>query len=102
MKIVLFAASLLAGLPISAAVATAGSDPAVVTVSCFRGPWSEVIWDRPNPVFIDSLVHAGYDLVTAMNIAERVCRDPSGVNDSDRVVAIAYEVLRQTAAQRKR
>ena len=32
----------------------------VVTVSCYRGPWDDVIWDRPNPVFVDSLVSASY------------------------------------------
>ncbi|MDF0602817.1 hypothetical protein P1J78_18915 [Psychromarinibacter sp. C21-152] len=53
----------------------------VIQVSCYRGPWTEVIWDRPNPVFIDTLVAAGYDYPTAHAIGERVCRDPALVNN---------------------
>ncbi|MBY6091405.1 hypothetical protein [Maritimibacter alkaliphilus] len=47
----------------------------VVYVSCFRGPWKEVIWDRPNAKFVDSLRDLGYDYPNAHAIAERVCRD---------------------------
>ena len=43
-----------------------------VTISCFRGPWREVIWDRPEPVFVDSLVAAGYEFPEAHAISERV------------------------------
>lgn len=51
-----------------------------VLVSCFRGPWQEVIWDRPNPIFIDTLMANGYSITTATAIAERICRDPYLVN----------------------
>jgi len=51
----------------------------VITVSCFRGPFGDVIWDRPEPVFIDSLVNAGYTYPEAHAIGERVCRDASAV-----------------------
>lgn len=46
-----------------------------IIVSCFRGPWDDVIWDRPNSKFVESLVDVGYDYPTAHAIAERVCRD---------------------------
>ena len=68
----------------------------VVTVSCYRGPWNEVIWDRPNPVFIDSLVRAGYTYPEAHAIAERVCRDPSGVGQSGNLRATMQGILRST------
>lgn len=55
----------------------------VITVSCFRGPWEQVIWDRANPVFIDSLIEVGYDYPTAQAIGERVCRDQSLVRNPD-------------------
>ncbi len=52
-----------------------------IHISCYRGPWKEVIWDRPNAVFIDSLVNAGYSYATASAIAERICRDPALVQN---------------------
>ncbi|MAQ86173.1 hypothetical protein [Psychromarinibacter halotolerans] len=65
-----------------------------IKVSCFRGPWKEVIWDRPNPEFIDSLVAAGYDYPTAHAMAERVCRDRAGVGNSAALRETARSVLR--------
>jgi len=80
MKKLMLCAAMMAGL---AAPASAGAytktiyqfDHAVIIVSCFRGPWKEVIWDRPNSNFIDSLINIGYDYPTSHAIAERVCRD---------------------------
>lgn len=66
-----------------------------VTVSCFRGPWTEVIWDRPNPVFIDSLVNAGYTFPEAHAIGERVCRDASTVDRPDRAVQVMHQIIAQ-------
>ena len=60
-----------------------------IAVSCYRGPWKDVIWDRPNPQFIGSLVAAGYSSATASSIATRVCRNPNFV---DRPGAMANEV----------
>ncbi|WP_108485006.1 hypothetical protein [Oceaniglobus ichthyenteri] len=71
-----------------------------VTVSCYRGPWNDVIWDRPNGVFIDSLVAVGYDLPTAHAIGERICRDPALVYNPDRLRAEAIRVLRNSPARR--
>jgi hypothetical protein len=53
-----------------------------IVVSCWRGPWEEVIWDRPNAVFVDTLVNVGYDFSTASAIAQRVCRDKSLVGNT--------------------
>ena len=66
-----------------------------VTVSCFRGPWQEVIWDRPNPVFIDSLVNVGYTFPEAHAIGERVCRDASTVDRPDRAVQVMHQIIAQ-------
>lgn len=66
----------------------------VITVSCFRGPWKEVIWDRPNSVFIDSLVRVGYDYPTATAIGERVCRDDALVGKPGALKATMRQILR--------
>lgn len=70
------------------------SGPAI-TVSCYRGPWEDVIWDRPNPVFVDSLVTVGYDINTASSIAERICRDPDLVGDTDGLKAEMKRIYRE-------
>lgn len=54
-----------------------------ITVSCFRGPWREVIIDRPNAVFVDSLVDVGYTYERAHAIATRICRDEELVGNPD-------------------
>lgn len=73
----------------------AANGPAVI-VSCFRGPWQEVIWDRPNPVFVDSLVAAGYSFPEAHAIAERVCRDPDTVGRPDDAAAVMRRILAES------
>jgi hypothetical protein len=91
MKTVFVATVLAAAFAAPALIATqaaAGSaEPivkkVVITVSCFRGPWEEVIWDRPNAKFVDSLVHAGYDFPTAHAMAERICRDETNVGKKE-------------------
>lgn len=102
-KHVTFAA--LGGALLLASVAPAAATnyhyPAVVntiyvTVSCFRGPWTEVIWDRPNPIFIDSLVSAGYSFSEAQAIGERVCRDASTVDRPDRAVQVMHQIIAQS------
>lgn len=69
---------------------------AVVTISCFRGPWQEVIWDRPEPIFVDSLVGAGYTFPEAHAIAERVCRDASGVGNSANIRSTMLRIIEDT------
>lgn len=65
--------------------------PVTIIVSCYRGPWEEVIWDRPNPIFIDTLMEAGYSITTATSVANRICRDPALVGEPE---ASRVEMLR--------
>lgn len=71
---------------------------APITISCYRGPWKEVIWDRPNPIFIDTLMENGYSIVTASSIAHRICRDPGLVGrlGDGSAVAVLKRILRET------
>lgn len=72
-----------------------------IVVSCFRGPWNDVIWDRPNAVFIDSLVAIGYDFSTAHAIGERVCRDEALVGNPDGMRETMLRIYRDRASHRK-
>jgi hypothetical protein len=99
-KFSLFSAAALATATLAAAPVAAdyhrhpgAAAQAVITVSCFRGPWEGVIWDRPNPIFIDSLVNAGYTFPEAHAIAERVCRDASGVGSPESMRAAMTNIL---------
>jgi hypothetical protein len=67
----------------------------VVVVSCFRGPLTETIWDRPAAIFVDSLVAVGYVFPTAHAIAERICRDVALVQDTAGLRAEMERILRQ-------
>ncbi|KUF11112.1 hypothetical protein [Pseudoponticoccus marisrubri] len=82
----------LAGLAAPAFAWTAGE----VHISCFRGPWKEVIWDRPNPEFIDSLVNQGYSLTTATDLAHRICRDPGLVNNRGALRSETVRIINRT------
>lgn len=64
-----------------------------ITISCFRGPFSEVIWDHANPVFVDSLVNIGYTFPEAQAIAERVCRDVATVDRPDVAIDVMYRII---------
>ena len=66
---------------------------ATVTISCFRGPWEEVIWDRPEPVFVDSLVGIGYTYPEAHAIGERVCRDSPGVGNPENIRSTMLNII---------
>lgn len=79
----------------------AGPTDNTIVVSCFRGPWGEVIWDRPNAVFIDSLVAVGYDFSTAHAIGERVCRDKALVGNPDAMRAEMVRIYRDRSSHRK-
>ena len=70
----------------------------VVLVSCYRGPWEAVIWDRPNPEFIQSLEDNGFSTTKSIEIAEAICRDPRLVNNPD---LTAEQVRRLTSAARR-
>lgn len=73
-----------------------------ITVSCFRGPWKDVIWDRPNAVFVDSLVNAGYKFETAHAIAERVCRDEALVNNPEAMKSTMRRIFDDAASHRNK
>ncbi|RVV97281.1 hypothetical protein EKE94_14815 [Mesobaculum littorinae] len=77
-----------------------GQGAGTIVVSCYRGPWTDVIWDRPNPVFIDSLVAAGYEHPEALAIGERLCRDASLVNNPDAMKREAIRVLENAPSDR--
>ena len=77
-------------------------DPGQITISCFRGPWKDVIWDRPNAVFIDDLVQIGYTLTEASWLAERVCRDEYGVYDEEYIVDRFKKLLAENPPSTKR
>jgi hypothetical protein len=99
-----FMGALVGGIAMPAAATTYQYNTVVntiqVTVSCFRGPWTEVIWDRPNAVFIDSLVNAGYTFPEAHAIGERVCRDESTVDRPERAVQVMHQIIAQTPPRR--
>jgi len=71
-----------------------------IIVSCFRGPWKDVIWDRPNAKFVDSLVSLGYDFPTAHAIGERVCRDEALVNNPDGLRAEILRIVKSAPRRR--
>ena len=71
-------------------------------LSPFKAPpnwhtsWQDVIWDRPEPVFVDSLVAAGYSFPEAHAISERVCRDIDGVDNPGHSEAVLAQIFRDT------
>lgn len=101
MKKLLIATALVAGVgPVAGTAAYAAGDtvqmaPVTIVASCFRGPLKHVIWDRPNPEFIDSLVGYGYSYEAAFAIAERVCRDQTGVGRPGHMVEATTRAIRE-------
>ncbi|PWK57975.1 hypothetical protein [Roseicyclus mahoneyensis] len=98
---VAFAAMILSGSALAVAADSYryhhhGYTSHVITVSCYRGPLQDVIWDRPNPEFTDSLVNAGYTFPEAHAIAERVCRDANSVGRPGALSATMTDILRRT------
>lgn len=69
----------------------------VVTVSCYRGPFKKVIWDRPNAIFTDSLVAVGYSEAYALGIGNRICRDPALVDDTVGMKSAMEAIIAATA-----
>lgn len=65
----------------------------VVTVSCFRGPWRDTIWDHPRAIFTDSLVAVGYDYPSALAISTRICRDVTLVGDDAAIKAAMEQII---------
>ncbi|HCE70953.1 hypothetical protein [Ruegeria pomeroyi] len=73
-----------------------GSDVHNITISCFRGPTSSVIWDRPNAVFVEDLVRMGYTYPEAHAIGERICRDEWGVGQHDYMRSSLLQIVAKT------
>ncbi len=108
-RLAISAVALALSLPASAALADRarlptkpGSNPDVITISCFRGPTANVIWDRPNAVFIEDLVRLGYSYPQAQAIAERVCRDEYGVGQPEYLKATLLDLMARTPPQNKK
>lgn len=80
--------------------AGASAPARTIYVSCYRGPWAEVIWDRPNAEFIDSLVRVGYDYPTASAIGERICRDQALVGNAEGMKSEMIRVFNESPKYR--
>jgi hypothetical protein len=65
----------------------------VVTVACFRGPFTVTAWDHPEAVFIDSLVAVGYDFPSAWTIGERICKDSALVGNPEGLKAAMEQII---------
>ena len=108
MKIALIIATFLSGIAPQAFAASNAvavpfvTEPQRITVSCFRGPWNDVIWDRPNSIFVDDLVALGYDFPTAHAIAERICRDDKLVGNPPAMGAETLRVVRESPEYARR
>ena len=107
-KTILAAAVLAMGLPAWAQTTSYqqqndgahGTKGTLIHVSCYRGPWKDVIWDHPDAVFVDSLVDVGYDYTTANAIAERVCRDKNLVGNLPALKAEMERIARDPRSRR--
>lgn len=71
----------------------------VITISCFRGPSSIVIWDRPNSVFVEDLERYGYSYLQARAIGEHICRDEYGVEQPGYMRTALLKIIAQTPPQ---
>ena len=105
----LAAATLFATLPVAALAeghrhhgAHVQTRDIAIRVSCARYSLPGVIWDRPMPVFLDDLVAAGYSQERAYAIGNRVCRDESGVGNTNYTGARMQEILRTDPPRRGR
>jgi hypothetical protein len=69
-------------------------DPNLINISCYRGPFETVAWDRPNSVFVEDLVQIGYTRDKAMVIGEHICRDEFGVRNPSHQIDQLRQILR--------
>ena len=103
MRLLTLTAAALLALP-TAALAThphgATTGP-TIQIACFRGPWQEIIWDRPEVSFTDDLVAVGYSEADALAIGTRICRDPQGVSDPNHMVGVLQGILRSEPPRRR-
>ncbi|MGB3408650.1 MAG: hypothetical protein WBA67_14285 [Jannaschia sp.] len=74
--------------------------PLQITVSCARFSLDAVIWDKPQAVFIDDLVRAGYEYERAYAIGNRICRDEALVGNTAAMGATMTSILRTSPPNR--
>jgi hypothetical protein len=86
--------ALTAALILTPTLAQAQNHQVRIGIECFRGPWQEIIWDRPEVGFTDDLVAYGYSFAEAEAIGTRVCRDPQGIDDPHYLVGVVRHLLR--------
>jgi len=89
-----FPLALAACLLAAPTLAAAQNRAVTIQIACFRGPWHEIIWDRPEVSFTDGLVAYGYSYAEAEAIGFRVCRDPEGVDNPQHSVDVVHQILR--------
>lgn len=90
----------VAGIAMLVGFSSAATAQNPIVISCYRGPWKEVIWDRANVVFVESLVSAGYDVITAQGIAESICRDPQLVDHPEEMKDALRTVMKKYPIKR--
>lgn len=67
-----------------------------IELSCYRGPFKDVIWDRAYPNFVASLESYGYPRYQAQLMADSICRDPSFIDNPDAMKTSVIEMIKQT------
>lgn len=77
-----------------------GTSGAEWIISCYRGPWEAVAWDKPNAVFLDDLVEYGYSQTQAMAIGRRVCRDEYGIGNEEYLKATLLRIIAEQPPRR--
>ncbi|WP_163025998.1 hypothetical protein [Chachezhania antarctica] len=83
----------------SAAKATGGHP---IIIDCYRGPWRQTIWDKPQGTFINDLVLNGYDFANATALATDICRDERLVGDPEGLKAALLESMKEVPPTRKK
>jgi hypothetical protein len=102
-KTAAFVLCLLPSVPTFASTSASEAAPdRPVIVSCFRGPWTAVIWDHANPKFLRSLRAIGYDAETAEVIGNDICRNQFLVDNPDGMRAEMTRIYEQSQAYLKR
>ncbi|MEM7437998.1 MAG: hypothetical protein AAF393_00255 [Pseudomonadota bacterium] len=71
-----------------------------VSLKCYRGPWDDVIWDRPEGVFLDSLRALGYNSTDALAIGETICRDRNLVGNPSGMRSKLQDIIRANPPRR--
>lgn len=69
-------------------------------ISCYRGPFTAVAWDRPNAVFVDDLIEYGYTPTQAIAIGKRVCRDEWGVHNEEYLKQTLLRIISEQPPKR--